>query len=98
MSNGLVSKPVSDKVCVLYDPKDGRVIHTHRALTMPGGRDVTDEELEACAKDMAKRAGHDITGLSSLRVPGEDCDGSSQYRVDLAMNKLQKLERPPKSR
>jgi hypothetical protein len=65
---------------------------------MPGGHDVSDEALEARAKDMAKRAGHDIIGLSTLRARGEDCDGSSQYRVDLAMKKLQKLGRPLISR
>jgi hypothetical protein len=97
MKNDLANQPVFNKVCVLYDPKDGRVVHTHRVLTMPGGEDVSDEELEARAKDMAHRAGHDVTSLWTLRVPGEECDGSSQYRVDLAMNKLQKLERPSRS-
>jgi hypothetical protein len=95
VKNDSVKKPISDKICVLYDPLDGRVVHTHRVLTMPGGRDVTDEELEERAKDRAKRAGHDIKGLSTLRVTSDVCDCSSQYRVDLATKKLQKLERRP---
>ena len=88
-------KPVSNKVCVLYDRKDGRVLHMHHVLTMPGGHDVSEEELETRARDMAKRAGHDITSLSTLRVSGEDHDVSSHYQVDLAKNKLKKLEGPP---
>jgi len=46
----------------------------------------------------AQRAGHDISGLSALRVAAGDCDGSSQHRVDVANKKLQKVERPPASR
>ena len=88
-------KPVPKKVCVLYDGKDGRVLHAHRVLTMPGGHDVSDEELETRARDMAKRAGHDIISLSTLRVPGGGHDGPSHYQIDLATNKLKKLERPP---
>lgn len=98
MENDSLNKPVSNKICVLYDAQDGRVVHTHQVLTMPGGRIVTDEEVEESAKDRAKRAGHDISGLSALRVAAEDCDCSSQYRVDLATKKLQKVERPTTSR
>ena len=98
METDSLNKPVSNKFCVLYDPRDGRIVHTHNVITMPGGQDVTDEELEERARDRAQRAGHDISGLSALRVAAEDCDGSSQYRVDLAQKKLQKLERPTLSR
>jgi hypothetical protein len=86
--------PVSEKVCVLYDPQDGRILHTHRVIRMPGGQDSTDEEIAAQAKDCAKRAGRDISVLNTLRVAAEDHDGSSHYRVDLTNMKLQKLERP----
>ena len=90
-----MEQPVPSKICVLYDPRDGRVVHTHRVITMPGGQEITDAEAEARAKERAKQAGRDIRGLSALRVAHEDCDGSSQYRVDLAEKKLRKLERPP---
>ena len=46
MKSELGNKPISNKVCVVYDPKDGRGVDTHRVLTMPGGRDVSEEELE----------------------------------------------------
>lgn len=94
----LLKIPVSNKVCVLYDPRDGRIVHTHRVITMPGGQDVTDEELETRAKERARQVGRDVSGLSALRVAPEDCDGSSHYRVDLATKKLRKLERPAAAR
>lgn len=81
------------KICVLYDPQDGRVVHTHQVVTLPGGRDCTDSELEAHAIECAKQAGHEVGGLATLRVTEEECDGTSQYRVDLAEKKLRKAER-----
>lgn len=94
MATNLHGRPVSKKTCVLYDPQNGSVVHTHSVVVMPGGRDVTDQELEERAKDRAKRAGHDIANLRTLPVAAEDCDGSSMYRVDLTTRKLHKLERP----
>jgi hypothetical protein len=89
-----MNEPISDKVCVLYDPRDGRIVHTHRVLTMPGGQEVSDTELEARAKDRANHMKRDLRGLATLSFKGEECDGSSRYRVDLTTKKLTKLDRP----
>ena len=97
MKNDLMNKPVSNRICVLYEPTEGRVIHVHRVLTMPGSRHVADDELEDRAKDCAKRAGHDVSGFSTLRVAGEDYDGSIQYRVDLEKKKLHAIKHHPAS-
>jgi hypothetical protein len=87
---------VSRKISILYDPQDGRVVHTHTVLTTPGGQDVTDEELEERTRQRAERVGHAISGLRTLRVSSDECDASSQYRVNLATGKLEKVERPPR--
>jgi hypothetical protein len=81
------------KVCVIYDPRDGRVVHTHAAITMPGGHEFSEAEVEASARDRAQRVGHDLAGLEVLSVADEECDGSSAYRVDLTEMKLSKIER-----
>jgi hypothetical protein len=88
-----LSKPVSVRVCVLYDPHDGRVVHTHRVLCMQGGRESTDEEIEANCKDAAKRAGHNVSEVSLMHIAGEHYERNARYRVDMATKKLQKLER-----
>lgn len=64
--------PVSDdssKVCVLYDPEDGRVVHVHGVTTIQGGKEISDVELERRTIAHAKSLGHRIHGLRSLRVP-----------------------------
>ena len=42
-------KPVGDdasKVCVLFDPKNGRVVHVHGVTSLNGGKKISDSELE----------------------------------------------------
>lgn len=94
----LLNQPVSVKTCVLYDPSDGRVVHTHRVVTMPGGQESNDEEVAERAGDCAKRMGHETNGLHVLHVGPDDCDGVSQYRVDLTAMNLQKIPRPDTTR
>jgi hypothetical protein len=86
-------QPILDKICVLYN-REGRIVHTHREVTMPGGRTVTDDEVEAHGKELATAAGHDIRALSALRVAAEDYDESSAYRVDVEKKELVK-QHPP---
>jgi hypothetical protein len=64
--------PVSDdstKVCVLYHPGDGRVVHVHGVTTLPGGREISDAELEQRTIAHAKSSGHPVHELRSLLVP-----------------------------
>ena len=93
----LAKKPGPGKICVLYDPQDGRVIHTHRVITFPGGQEVTDSEAGARAKERATQAGHDVRSVGTLLVADDDCDGSSLYHVDVAEGKLHNVERSAKS-
>jgi hypothetical protein len=81
-------KPVSEKFCVLYDPQDGRIVHTTHLVVMPGGREMTDGEVEARAKETAKQVGHIIDGLRVLWVTTMDKDNVAAYRVDIATKKL----------
>lgn len=65
-------KPVSDdasKVCVLYDPKDGRVVHVHGVTVMHGGKEVSHAELEQRTMRHAQTLGHFIEGLKPLHLP-----------------------------
>jgi hypothetical protein len=61
---------------------------------MPGGEESNDEEVAERARDRAKHMGHDTNDLHVLHVGPEDCDGASQYRVDLTAMKLQKIPPP----
>ncbi len=90
-------EPESEKICVLYDPKDGRIAHTHEVITLPGGRKVDDEEVEARAFKRAAALGKDTSKFKALHVKApKDHDRSSMYRVDPNSLTLTKLRRPEK--
>jgi len=86
-------KPISEKTCVLYDQQDGRIVHTHIAIVMPGGMEMTDDELEARAKERAKQVGHVVDDLGALHLAPKDHDNAAAYRVDVVNKKLIKRRR-----
>lgn len=59
----------SSKVCVLFDPKDGRIVHVHGVTTLDGATEVSESELETRAVAHAKAFGREVAGLKTLHVP-----------------------------
>jgi hypothetical protein len=65
-------KPISDEassVCVLFDPKDGRIAHVHGITVLHSRGGITESELEARARKLAEDFGKSVTGLKALHVP-----------------------------
>jgi hypothetical protein len=65
-------KPVSDgssRVCVLFDPHDGRIVHVHGITTLDGAKQIGADELAARVIAHAKGFGHEVAGLKTLHVP-----------------------------
>ncbi len=91
---GRVPKPEAVRICVLYDPGDGRVAHTHEVVTLPGGRKVDEKEMERRTFQRAESAGVNTSKLKALHVQPKDYDRTSVYRVELKGLRLVKLERP----
>jgi hypothetical protein len=85
---------VSDKICVLYSPSDGRIVHVHRSTILAGGQLKTDEEVEVRAKENAAAAGHPVEALHSLHLPAEAYDTSKLFVVDVNEKRLVERERP----
>ena len=83
-----INEPVATTVCVLYDPVDGRVIHTHGVVTMAGAHEATAEEVVARATERAQLVGKDTAGSSALTVGGDEWDAAKTYRVDPAEKRL----------
>jgi hypothetical protein len=94
---GMVLRPKSVKVCVLYDPKDGHIVHTHQVIILEGGRAVDDEEVQARAFRRATRLGKNTSKLKALHVPPKSLHPSTAYRVDLRSLKLVEIRRPQKA-
>jgi hypothetical protein len=92
-------KPEDVKICVLYDPKDGRIVHHHMVASFPGGQGANEEEVEQRTLARAASFGTDTSKLKALHVSGKDCDPSHRYKVDLkrlTLIELPKPERPGK--
>jgi hypothetical protein len=82
-------EPILHKICLIYDPADGGVIHTHEVLTFPGGRQLTDADAEAEALALlAHRTGKDVSGFGVLHVPAGEYQRRARYRVELPSRRL----------
>jgi hypothetical protein len=94
IKSGKIIKPDDVKICVLYDPKNGRVIHNHQVVVFPGAKKVDKKEVERRALERAAMFGRDTSKLKALHVSEKDCSPSSAYRVDLTSLTLVKLPNP----
>ena len=76
------SKIEHESVCVLYDPETGTISHTHRAVTMTGGKQPTHAEIESAALSIAGRMGKDTSRLRLLHADAAVFASRGVYRVD----------------
>jgi hypothetical protein len=72
----------SARVCVIYDREGGHIRHIHEVITLEGGREPSEREIEAHAMEMVKRKGDDPHGLGVLHVSSDRLDRRQAYRVD----------------
>jgi hypothetical protein len=80
--------PPPSHVCVVYDPSDGRVVHTHGFI----GESFDPDECAQMALDTVKSLGivkSDSDGLKVLHAPrGFELLPQAQLHVDLNSNEL----------
>jgi hypothetical protein len=91
-------KPEDVKICVLYDPKDGRIAHHHAVATFPGSQRIDETEVERRTLARAASFGTDTSKLKALHVSEKDCDPSRRYKIDVKTLKLIELPKPPVTR
>jgi hypothetical protein len=82
----------------LYREADGKVVHLHQVVVFEGGSDVTPEMAEKEAHDNARRRGHELSKLTTLRVGPRLPSSNGGYRVDLARKELVAVELPARRR
>jgi hypothetical protein len=87
-------KPEDVKICVLYDPKDGRIAHHHVVATFAGGHKVDNKEVERRTLKRAANFGTDTSKLKALHVSEKDCDPSHRYKVNIKTLTLIELPNP----
>ena len=87
----------SEQVCVVYDPKDGRILHTHRRQVRSGGIKKKPDEVAVRALQLAGKCGHDTTRLEVLHVPSNGVGNGKSYKVDLSKRTLIEVPRTSKA-
>jgi hypothetical protein len=92
------SKIESARCCVLFDPKDGTIHHTHRVLTMQGAQGTSKQQMEARTLHHAKERGLDTKRLHILHVDPEALATPGHYSVNPKTRVLVKRETRPTGR
>ena len=87
-SAGVVAAVAGIDAVLIYDPKDGRVVHMHHSITFEGAEKRRDPETQCLrALEAARHLAHDTDGMEVLHVP--DFEPSDQvYTVDPKSRKL----------
>jgi hypothetical protein len=93
--------PPRSHVCVVYDPRDGRIVHGHTfvgdgaGMFGPEGREQREHEtLEG-----ARRNHGDVSRLDVLHVPAGFCFAANvAYRVDTKSGGLVEHDKWPRER
>ena len=72
----------SIKCCVLFDPADGKIAHTHRIVTMDGAEETPAHLLEERVRHLAKGLGLNLASLELMHVDANDLQPGVIYKVD----------------
>lgn len=86
------------KLCVLYDPSSGAIVHTHWVTTLAGGRKVDAKEVEKRARERAALRGGDVSATKALHVDPKTYHAGSHYKVDVKAGQLIAVAKPGKKR
>jgi hypothetical protein len=80
----------SIKVCVVYDATSGQIHHQHKVLTLEGGAEPSEADMErdALARLTARRSGHPGGTLAVLHVAHDALEQGMRYRVDVTKKVL----------
>jgi hypothetical protein len=98
MANGKAVSDTASKVCVLFDPKDGRPVHVHGVTTLNSENKISAGEMEARAHKHAKHFGKSTAGLRALHVPIAAIRAHGAFRVNERGDGLVSVPRRPRRR
>ena len=76
--------------CVLYDPTDGSIVHTHTVVRFDRGSVPSAKQLESEARESLAKQPHHRAGLQALHVKPDELEREGEYRVDVKTGSLQK--------
>ena len=83
--------------CVLFDPSDGAIRHTHRVVTLDGADETPKEQIEKRTLELAKELGLEIKKLQVLHIKANDIEPGKQYAVNPATRCLVEIDKGKKN-
>jgi hypothetical protein len=96
--NGEEAPPDSTNICVLYEPKGGKIVHIHGHTAFKVGQKLTLKEMETTARLRLEALGRSSEKLRALQVSDAGFDPSVVYRVNLVNKALVVHLKPPARR
>ena len=81
--------------CVVFDSRDGTIVHIHDVVTMEGGEAISDYDVEQRALSLAAERGLDSSTLKTLRIDPEELEPGRLYAVDPDKSALVARSEPP---
>lgn len=72
----------TSRVCLLFDPKDGRIVHAHGHTALQSKKPIEPAELESRARRHAKRLGKNVEGVKALHVPLASIQSLRVFKVN----------------
>lgn len=82
MGAGVKLKQRSIQTVVVYDPTDGRIVHTHHVIVLEGANMSPAKKVEQAALMLAEKAGNDRSKMAVLNLGSRSMDRRYRYRVD----------------
>jgi len=81
---------VSDRLCVVYERKTGRIIHMHRATTLEGGLIPEDDKVRVTALEHAARLHKEEKRehMETTFVDPKTYKAGAFHKIDLKTRKL----------
>src|SRR5678815_4232372 len=86
----------SIKCCILFDPSDGAICHTHRVVTLDGADETPKEQIEKRTLKLAKELGLEVKKLQVLHINANDIEPGKQYAVNPTTHRLVEVDKEKK--
>jgi hypothetical protein len=96
--NGRPAGENASRACVLFDPKDGRIVHIHGVTSFVAGKKLSDADMEKRTFERAASLGRSTSGLKAIHVSPQDFKPHRMYRVDVKRRVLLETSKLSSSR
>ena len=85
---GQVGKPATTRSVLVYNRKNGRIVHIHHVIALDGAEPSPISEIEKAALFHAGRRGHEESKIAALHVDPTSLKEGGRYRVDVKTSRL----------